>query len=60
LAEGASNARIAERLVISQGTVKTHVCHILRKLEAANRTEAVGRYHALAGARPGRATARPS
>jgi DNA-binding CsgD family transcriptional regulator len=50
LAEGASNGRIAERLVISEATVKTHVRHILRKLEASNRTEAVSRYHALAAA----------
>jgi DNA-binding CsgD family transcriptional regulator len=48
LAEGASNARIADRLVISEGTVKTHVRHILRKLKASNRTEAVSRYHAFA------------
>jgi DNA-binding CsgD family transcriptional regulator len=48
LAEGASNAQIADRLVIGEATVKTHVGHILRKLEASNRTEAVSRYHAFA------------
>jgi DNA-binding CsgD family transcriptional regulator len=41
MAEGASNAAISEALVISQATVKSHVRHILRKLGAANRTEAV-------------------
>jgi DNA-binding CsgD family transcriptional regulator len=41
MAEGASNASIGEALVISQATVKSHVRHILRKLGAANRTEAV-------------------
>ncbi|HEU4974949.1 MAG TPA: LuxR C-terminal-related transcriptional regulator [Baekduia sp.] len=41
LSEGASNAAIGEALVISQATVKSHVRHILRKLGAANRTEAV-------------------
>jgi DNA-binding NarL/FixJ family response regulator len=47
LAEGASNASIAGRLVISEATVKSHVRHILRKLRAANRTEAVIRYQTL-------------
>lgn len=41
MADGNSNAKIARRLVISEGTVKTHVTHILRKLDAANRAEAV-------------------
>jgi LuxR family transcriptional regulator, regulator of acetate metabolism len=49
MAEGASNAAIGEALVISQATVKSHVRHILRKLRAANRTEAVSLY--LADAR---------
>ena len=49
LADGASNAAIAGDLVISQATVKSHVRHILRKLGAANRTEAVSRFHALGG-----------
>jgi DNA-binding CsgD family transcriptional regulator len=44
MAEGASNAAIGEALVISQATVKSHVRHILRKLRAANRTEAVSLY----------------
>jgi LuxR family transcriptional regulator, regulator of acetate metabolism len=47
LAEGAANASIAARLVISEATVKSHVRHILRKLRAANRTEAVIRYQTL-------------
>jgi DNA-binding CsgD family transcriptional regulator len=47
LAEGAPNAAIASRLVISEATVKSHVRHILRKLRAANRTEAVIRYQTL-------------
>jgi LuxR family transcriptional regulator, regulator of acetate metabolism len=47
LAEGAANAAIALRLVISEATVKSHVRHILRKLRAANRTEAVIRYQTL-------------
>jgi DNA-binding CsgD family transcriptional regulator len=47
LAEGAANAAIATRLVISEATVKSHVRHILRKLRAANRTEAVIRFQTL-------------
>ncbi len=41
MATGATNKTIAERLYIGAGTVKFHVANILRKLEAANRTEAV-------------------
>ena len=41
LAEGMSNADVAARLFISQETVKSHVRHILVKLEADTRTQAV-------------------
>jgi DNA-binding NarL/FixJ family response regulator len=41
LAEGRSNKSIAERLGISDQTVKFHVASILAKLGAANRTKAV-------------------
>ncbi|MEN0136722.1 MAG: LuxR C-terminal-related transcriptional regulator [Rhodococcus sp. (in: high G+C Gram-positive bacteria)] len=41
MADGDSNGKIARRLVISEGTVKTHITRILRKLGAANRAEAV-------------------
>lgn len=44
MAGGDTNGRIARRLVISEGTVKSHVKHILRKLGAANRAEAVSRW----------------
>jgi DNA-binding CsgD family transcriptional regulator len=50
MSEGASNAAIGTALVISQATVKSHVRHILRKLGAANRTEAVSLFLAT-GAR---------
>ena len=41
LAVGAPNPRIAGELVVTLNTVKKHVSHILGKLGAANRTEAV-------------------
>ena len=41
LAEGLANKAIAERLGISDQTVKFHVATILGKLGVANRTEAV-------------------
>jgi two-component system NarL family response regulator len=37
---GLSNKRIASKLAVAVGTVKTHVKSILRKLDAASRTEA--------------------
>jgi LuxR family maltose regulon positive regulatory protein len=47
MAGGASNQDIAGRLVVTVGTVKGHVNHILDKLEAHNRTEAVARARKL-------------
>ncbi|MDO9409320.1 LuxR C-terminal-related transcriptional regulator [Patulibacter sp.] len=44
MATGATNAAIAARLVIAEGTAKTHVKNILRKLDAGNRAEAVSRF----------------
>jgi LuxR family transcriptional regulator, regulator of acetate metabolism len=41
---GQSNRAIAARLVVSEGTVKSHVKQILRKLGAVNRSEAIARY----------------
>jgi len=41
MVEGLPNHQIAERLVVSQSTVKFHVSNILSKLEVATRTEAV-------------------
>lgn len=41
MAKGYGNAAIARDLVIVPGTVKTHVKAVMRKLGAANRTEAI-------------------
>jgi DNA-binding NarL/FixJ family response regulator len=41
IASGLTNDEIAERLVLSAGTVKTHVNHIFFKLDLRNRAEAV-------------------
>ncbi|MEN4041566.1 MAG: response regulator transcription factor [Anaerolineaceae bacterium] len=43
LAGGQTTLQIAAKLFISENTVKTHVRHILEKLEASNRTEAVSK-----------------
>jgi DNA-binding CsgD family transcriptional regulator len=48
MATGKSNAQIAEALYIGEGTVKSHVKSVLRKLTAANRADAVSRYFRLA------------
>ena len=47
LAAGKTNAQIALSLFVAEGTVKSHVKHILRKMGAANRTDAVARFHRL-------------
>jgi DNA-binding NarL/FixJ family response regulator len=48
LALGRSNKEIARALDLSQATVRTHITHILRKLNLSNRTE-VARYALCAG-----------
>jgi LuxR family maltose regulon positive regulatory protein len=47
LAAGMPNQAIARELVVSVDTAKKHVSHVLGKLGAANRTEAVARARQL-------------
>ena len=49
VAQGHSNRKIAEQLMLTEGTVKNHVSNILSKLQAENRTQAadIARRHGL-------------
>ncbi|MCW3039491.1 MAG: hypothetical protein JWM31_1396 [Solirubrobacterales bacterium] len=47
MAGGATNARIAQVLVLSPATVKTHVANILRKLGVSNRAQAAAQFSRL-------------
>jgi DNA-binding CsgD family transcriptional regulator len=52
MSTGAGNGEISRRLVITEATVKSHVKHLLRKLGAANRAQAVSIYLGAAIDRP--------
>jgi NarL family two-component system response regulator LiaR len=41
MTQGLNNTEIAEKLVVSPSTIKSHVSHILGKLAVSSRTEAV-------------------
>jgi DNA-binding NarL/FixJ family response regulator len=65
VAAGKSNSEIAAELVVSQGTVKNHLNHLLAKIEARDRAQAVtfAYQHGLVpipGSPPGQDTERPT
>ncbi len=47
VAEGLSNQEIADRLVVTVNTVKTHIGNIFGKLDVKSRTQAIARAREL-------------
>jgi DNA-binding NarL/FixJ family response regulator len=41
IGQGCTNAEIAERLFVSEGTIKTHVNHLFAKLDLRDRAAAI-------------------